>query len=583
MLRTLFLFLGIVALAMGAAWLADNPGRISVDWLGYRIDTHLTLALVLLGTALFALWMTWRFVRWIVYGPAAIAQQVRGWRERRSFETLSRGLIAVAGGDAEGARLALADLPSKALDPSLRLLLQAQAAQLGGDEEAAEEAFHAMLDDERLAFLGHRGLHVLARRRDDEAAAETHAEAAAAMKPRAAWAQTALMDLAVRRGAWLKARGHVQALANENGLPGDLARRREVVLLTAEALENEATGDMDDALALAEQAITLVPGFVPAVAIAGRRLLARGKTWKTAGLIEEAWKSAPHPDLAALYAQIKPSESAERRLARFNGLFELNRDHAESRIHFSQLAVACGKWLAARDALGPIAMEAPTAHICELMAEVAEGEGETDEAREWRAKAARAPRDAGWGCGACGTLHTEWSALCPQCGAFDTYDWRLPDAAGWTPRQRIDGDLERAGDLAAAIEEEGSGFFSQLARMFGGGAPAAATPAADADAPPDLVADEEPDTAMEEDAQADRETLEAEPVPGDEAEIVTVEAEPQRLALPAASPPEPPAPPKPANTEAANQEPAPEPVPPRPDEPAAEEGASREDAARLVG
>ena len=103
--------------------------------------------------------------------------------------------------------------------------------------------------------------------------------------------------------------------------------------------------------------------FTCAVAIAGRRLLARGKTWKTAGLIEEAWKSAPHPDLAALYAQIKPSESAERRLARFNGLFELNRDHAESRIHFSQLAVACGKWLAARDALGPIAMEAPTAHI----------------------------------------------------------------------------------------------------------------------------------------------------------------------------------------------------------------------------
>jgi hypothetical protein len=222
------------------------------------------------------------------------------------------------------------------------------------------------------------------------------------------------------------------------------------------------------------------------------------------------------------------------------------------------------------------------------MAEVAEGEGETDEARDWRARAMQAPRDATWTCGACGTLHGTWSALCPRCGAFDTYEWRLPDDAGtWAPRRRIDKDLERAGDLTVALQEEGGGFFSQLAKFFGGSGAASQASPAEAD---ELETDEpergETVEAGDEDPGERLEALDA-PESGGAPQVIDANAEPADaapetppLALPAADPAPAEAPKSEDDAAAAPAAPDAQPVP---DAPAPEEGPSREDAARLVG
>src|SRR5262249_57792128 len=79
-------------------------------------------------------------------------------RRRKAYRALTQGMVAVAAGDAGEARRQAKLAGTLLNDPPLTLLLAAQAAQLDGDERAAEKYFRAMLDRPETAFLGLRGL-----------------------------------------------------------------------------------------------------------------------------------------------------------------------------------------------------------------------------------------------------------------------------------------------------------------------------------------------------------------------------------------------------------------------------------------
>jgi len=39
MIRILLFILCVVAAALGLAWFADRPGTVTVEWLGYQVET----------------------------------------------------------------------------------------------------------------------------------------------------------------------------------------------------------------------------------------------------------------------------------------------------------------------------------------------------------------------------------------------------------------------------------------------------------------------------------------------------------------------------------------------------------------
>ena len=58
MIRLIVFLLITVGLAFAAAWLADRPGEVSIDWLGYHADTSVAIligcVLVIVCAALIA-------------------------------------------------------------------------------------------------------------------------------------------------------------------------------------------------------------------------------------------------------------------------------------------------------------------------------------------------------------------------------------------------------------------------------------------------------------------------------------------------------------------------------------------------
>ncbi len=460
MIRILFFILCVVAAALGVAWLADRPGTIKIEWLGYQVETSALVGALAVLAVVVALILLWATLRYLLTRPAAIAAYTKERRKTQGLEALSRGLLAIGVGDRVQAQryagIARRNLP----DEPLTALLRAQAAQLTGDKAAARRAFEAMLDKPETELLGVRGLFLEAKRSNDLEAARALAERAVKCDPKLAWGVNALFDLQAREGDFEGALDTL-AVGRQNGhFDADTATRRRAVLLTAEARELESS-DPEKALSLASEALRLAPSLVPAAEIAGRILASKGETRLASRLVARTWKLSPHPDLALVYAYAKPGASPRDRLKRVKQLASLTPGDIEAPIAIANAAIEAHDWQEARAALQPYLDDRPSARICTLMARIEAGEfGDRGREREWLARALRAPRDRAWI--ADGYVSDRWLPVSPVTGAVDAFEWKAPV------------DMIGRGDSSLVVEEKPEPAMKEIAPAPKALAPAAA-------------------------------------------------------------------------------------------------------------
>lgn len=442
MLRALYTFLIVAILSGIAIWLADNPGDLTMHWRGYEIRTSFVVGVGAMALAAFLVLLIYRIVVSFIETPASVSAYLEKRRQQKGFLALSRGMVAVAAGDASDAKR-YAVQAHKLLDaPPLTLLLAAQAAQLEGDEAAATKYFEQMLAAPETEFLGLRGLFIQARRAGDRDGALAHARRAFDLRPQTPWAAQAVFEIEAAEEDWDGALKTLDRVVSAKLIPRDEARRRRAVLLTAQAMTafeaahgqvgEGRTGALDKAAKLALEAVSLEPRFPPAVALAARLCGETGRARKGMKLIEDAWTLAPHPDLAEVWLDMIEGESGYDRAARARVLASRNIDHIESRILLARGAIGARDWAAAREALapyaGPDAKEVATQRVCELMAEIEEGEfGDRGASRSWLTRALHAPEDPQWT--GTGYRSSRWSPVNPVTGEFDALEWSALVAA----------------------------------------------------------------------------------------------------------------------------------------------------------
>jgi HemY protein len=272
--------------------------------------------------------------------------------------------------------------------------------------------------------LGLRGLFLEAERENETEAAMQFAERALRLNPKLGWAADALFDLQCRSGDFAGAIDTLTTARKHGHVDKATADRRRAVLLTAQAQAKEDM-EADKALALAGEAHSLAPDLVPAAAIAGRLLASRGQTARAAKIIETAWKRSPHPELATVYAYVRPGDSPRDRLDRVRKLVQMTPNSIEAPIALAETAIASRDFAEARRALEPLLHERLTQRVCKLMAHIESSEGgDKGRVREWLARAVNAPRDPAWT--ADGYTSDRWLAVSPVTGALDVFKWRVP-------------------------------------------------------------------------------------------------------------------------------------------------------------
>jgi len=430
-LRVLLWFAAAAALMLGAVWLAERPGTLTAEWRGWRLDTSVgavLVAVLLLMLAGVALWLVWR---WIVGAPGAL---IDGWgesRRRRGYRELTQGLAAVAAGDAAEADRHARKAEQLLSEPALTLLLSAQAAQLGGDRDGARRAFHAMLDDEQMAFLGLRGLIAQSLRDGNQAQALAYAERAFELRPQTPWVVHSLFDMQAQIGRWKAAQETLDAGLRTSVVTQNKGRTLKALLLVERSRAAERDGNDGDALALAREAMGLAPERIAVSRRLAEMQLKSGDARRAMRTLERGWALAPHPDLAELYLRASGESEPLKQVAVARKLSAAKPDDAESLVMLAKVSLDAGLWGEARRYLQAAGGTNPPARVCRLMAEVEErAQSEQAKVHEWLAKAANAPADKAWRCSACGAHHEAWRSVCESCGAFGTLHWRAPGTFG---------------------------------------------------------------------------------------------------------------------------------------------------------
>jgi HemY protein len=400
-IRGILILVALAAVVAAAFVLAGEPGRASVEWLGWRADmTAAAAALTILVGAFLAVGL-WRVALWIVETPRRQAAARAEIRRRRGVEALGRGFLAAAAGDgSEARRLAqqAGDLVEDA--PALVRILAAQAAEAAGDPAAAQAAYAAMLGFPEMRLAGHRGLMQAAAAQGDHEAALRHAKAAYGLARTSRWAWRALLENRLEGGDWAAALDLVQGGLERKIVSPISADRARAALLAASAasLETSETAALRaQAQDYAAQSARLDPAFAPGVTIAARLLIADGKPGRGGAVIQQGWKVRPHPALYLLWRDLAPRETPKARAERLGELAKLNPDARESRLVLAEQALLLREPAVARGFAEPLTESVQAdARLCGLLARIAFADAQTDEARAWMARGISAPPDPDW-------------------------------------------------------------------------------------------------------------------------------------------------------------------------------------------
>ncbi len=428
MIRTLIFIAFVGILTAAAVWLADRPGAVTLAWQGWRVDTSaafLVFAVAAVSAAaalLYRLWLAFKRM------PQAVRARRQSSHQQRGYRALTQGMVAVAAGDPNEALRQAKRADNLLGEPPLTMLLSAQAAQLNGDEVAANAYFTSMLDRPETAFLGLRGLLIQAERQGDSGKALEFANRAYELRPKTPWVLTTLFDLQAGEGQWQQALVTLEEAIRRGAVAADEGKRRKSVVLLCCSGEAEAGDQPQDAYSYARKASSLTPDFLPATLRLLSLMAAAGKNRPATRIIHNAWRRNPHPELARIYGTLTPGGDPLKKVNRFERLLEFNPEHRESHIALAEAALEAKLWGTARNHLQKVADVNPTARVCRLMAELEEAEnGDGAAARQWLLRAASAEPETSWLCNVCGVTAAEWAPLCGKCESIGTLDWRTPE------------------------------------------------------------------------------------------------------------------------------------------------------------
>ena len=208
MIRIILFLLLIALAAAGAAWLADQPGDLVLNWGGLRLTSRQPM--YLLGLVIVVAMVAGMILRGLWKIPGRIRRGQRERRHARGRHAITQGLLAIGHGDSSAARAHAEVARRHAGGDPLALLLHAQSAQLDGDRDGAQRAFRAMAERADTRLLGLRGLFIEAQRADDPVAAVMIAEEALKMSPSSSWASHAVLGFCCAKGDWAEiGRAHV--------------------------------------------------------------------------------------------------------------------------------------------------------------------------------------------------------------------------------------------------------------------------------------------------------------------------------------------------------------------------------------
>lgn len=419
MLRLIILLVAITLISMSLSWIAEEPGRVMIEWSDYQIEmSFLTLITFVAVSGLLVMAVYWLLMG-VVRTPVNLERRRQLKRQELGITALTEAVAALATQDVAAAQRQIARAQHYLPGRPITLMLSAQAAKQEGNEAKARMHLERMLESSgSTEYIAMRSLAENARRSGDNAHALEYARKALALKPSDPGMILTLVRLYSQQGNMQEALRLLEYSARKRFIPGNEVKRLSSYVCYENALRLIDEKRSDAAQQALDASLKRLPGFAPAAARKAEYLLEQGAVRKALKLLEKSWKVAPHPELAdALIACWKADKDRKKVVYVIEKLVQSSHESRESQYLMAHLALCRGDAAAARLLADQLVDAKATARGFELLAEVEKSENNQEAAAQRLKDAAHASREEGWECELCHDYPRQWYFSCPKCAS----------------------------------------------------------------------------------------------------------------------------------------------------------------------
>ena len=424
----IIIFIGIVSVfSFAVTQFAKTNDEFQIILSNIEITFSPIAVIIAAVVGLIVIWLVFKICNFLIAtyrflngDETAISRYFDRSREKKGFQALSDGMIALALGENRTATIKAYRANKLLGKPEVTNLLSAQAAEQSGDRKEALRFYKALINQEKTKFVGILGIMKQKLEDGDKESALELAQQANSIKPKDNTVLTTLFELQVEKNNWTGAQKTLNTKYKSGLLPKDIFIRRNAILNLATAKEDSG----ENSITAAINANKASPELIPAAVLTASIHMKNRKKRLATNILRKAWDKLPHPDLAAAFANLEPSESANERFNRFKPWIKVHKDTPEVIMLEAELALAAENYTGARKIMGELAETSPTARSLTIMAAVERGTGAAEAVvRGWLAKALGAKYGPMWTCTKCNNIYKEWLPICEQCKAFDTLEW----------------------------------------------------------------------------------------------------------------------------------------------------------------
>lgn len=422
MLNLLLLLLFLTCLGITAAWLAENPGYVTIHWFDYRIDTSFGFLIVLAIVSAIALCYGYILIRKVILTPGHIAERHGLKQHRKGLTELTYSVAALAASDIKSAETHTRKAEALLGRTPLTLLLSAQIARSQGDDARTHLLLDQMLDYKETEYIAARSLSDAASKQQIFPEALQMAERAHAINPKDI---KTILGLHLRLGQWQEALGTIRKSARRHYINRLESKHYRGLVYLAQGLQLLGTEQQEAAVKAAHLCLREMPDYLPALLFAVRAAMSAGDERKALKLISRAWALTPHPLLASYFLSLISKFPREAQVKKAEKLTASNPDSIESGLLMTQVAINNKQWDAAYKTLQQVIVREESVRACHMMAVIEQGmSGNPNAGGKWFGRSQVAQPDPEWVCLNCGQVSEKWMVHCPSCHDLDSLEWK---------------------------------------------------------------------------------------------------------------------------------------------------------------
>lgn len=419
MIRLVLFLIVIAALSLGISIIAEEPGKVAIDWGVYHIEASVLTLIGVVAVLALACLVAYLVLFYLIRSPKQWAKSRQARRQLLGLTALTETFAAIASQDVRGAKRYLKRAEGLLPDQPLTLMLASQVARLDGNDSKSQLYLERMSKTSVTEFIALRGMIDNARRSGDIPLALHHAEKAYEMKPHDHWLATTLIALYTAQDKMDEALRVLEKSARRRVLHADEVHQLRAAILCAHADVLARQQQVKSSVAMLRTVLKRYPAYVPAIMGLVKAYLSQDDVSMALKVAGDGWKRLPHPEivdlLLACFDKAKDKPKAAKVLRK---LAKYHADHDEAQVLMAGLAARQDENESAVGILKHVLKSTgETARLCTLLAELEHAQGNHDQEAYWHRRAKESPSGAVWHCDACKLSLDAWRVDCPQCGA----------------------------------------------------------------------------------------------------------------------------------------------------------------------